>query len=105
MRSKAVRTLALALVLGGAGLTAAQQVLPGPSGGKAPPSDASKKGDLPRVVQQRSAAEKSRLEDMLADALKNNPDVRVATARMAEADAELNRVRLTVIQRILTLTQ
>jgi hypothetical protein len=105
MRSKAVRTIALALVLGGVGLTAAQQVLPGPSGGKAPPSDAAKKGDVPRVVQQRSPAERSRLEDMLADALKNNPDIRVASARMAEAEAEVNRVRMQVLQRVLVLTQ
>jgi hypothetical protein len=104
MRSKAVRTLALALVLGGAGLTTAQQVLQGPAGGKAPPTGSGGKGDLPRVVQQKSAAEKSRLEQMLAEALKNNPEIRVASARKAEADAELNRVRLQILQRIVVLS-
>jgi hypothetical protein len=40
------------------------------------------------------------LTEMLAEALKNNPDLRVAQARLREAEAELRRTRLQVIQKI-----
>src|SRR5260370_14019953 len=42
------------------------------------------------------------LEDMLNKALKDNPDIKVAEAKVREADAELNRVRLQVTQKVLT---
>jgi hypothetical protein len=41
------------------------------------------------------------LEEMLAKALKDNPDIRVAEAKVREADAELNRTRLQVTQKVL----
>src|SRR5262249_49519257 len=41
------------------------------------------------------------LEEMLNKALKDNPDIRVAEAKMREADAELNRTRLQVTQKVL----
>jgi hypothetical protein len=40
---------------------------------------------------------------MLAHALKDNPDIRVAAAKLGEAEAELNRVRLHVMQKVVTL--
>jgi len=40
---------------------------------------------------------------MLAEALKRNPDIRVAAAKVAEADAELNRIRLLVTQKVVML--
>jgi hypothetical protein len=43
----------------------------------------------------------SGLEAMLADALRNNPDIRVAEAKVHEAEAELNRVRLQVMQKVI----
>jgi hypothetical protein len=42
------------------------------------------------------------LEDMLAKALKDNPDIRVAEAKLREADAELSRIRLRVTQKVVT---
>jgi hypothetical protein len=42
------------------------------------------------------------LEDMLNKALKDNPDIKVAEAKVREAEAELNRVRLQVTQKVLT---
>jgi hypothetical protein len=42
------------------------------------------------------------LEEMLAAALRNNPDIRVAEAKMREAEAELNRTRLQVMQKVIT---
>jgi hypothetical protein len=47
-------------------------------------------------------ADKPTLEDMLAEALKNNPDIRVADAKLSEAEAELNRTRLQVMQKVAT---
>jgi hypothetical protein len=48
---------------------------------------------------------KSRLEEMLAQALRSNPDVRVAAAKVSEAEAELNRVRLQVVQKVVQAYQ
>ncbi len=42
----------------------------------------------------------SQLEELIAQALRDNPDLRVADAKLREADAELNRVRLQVIQKV-----
>jgi hypothetical protein len=41
------------------------------------------------------------LEEMLTRALKDNPDIRVAEAKVREADAELNRTRLLVTQKVI----
>jgi hypothetical protein len=40
------------------------------------------------------------LEELLAQALKDNPDIRVAESKLREAEAELNRVRLLVTQKV-----
>src|SRR5206468_7820042 len=45
------------------------------------------------------------LEEMLTNALKDNPDIRVAEAKVREAEAELNRTRLQVTQKIVALQQ
>jgi hypothetical protein len=50
----------------------------------------------------KPAPEKSKLETMLAEALRNNPDIRVAAAKLAEAEADLNRTRLQVTQKVVT---
>src|SRR6516225_2482722 len=41
------------------------------------------------------------LEEMLTRAMKENPDVRVAEAKLREAEAELNRTRLQVTQKVI----
>jgi hypothetical protein len=43
------------------------------------------------------------LEDLLATALKQNPDILVAEAKLREAEAELNRVRQHVLAKIVAL--
>jgi hypothetical protein len=43
------------------------------------------------------------LEKTLAEALKNNADVRVAEAKLREAEAELNRARMQVMQKVVSL--
>jgi hypothetical protein len=45
-------------------------------------------------------AAKSKLEEFLAQALQNNADIRVATAKLNEAEAELHRARLQVMQKV-----
>jgi hypothetical protein len=43
------------------------------------------------------------LEDLLSQALRNNPDIRVAEAKVREAEAELNRTRMLVAQKVVAL--
>jgi hypothetical protein len=86
MRTTAVNTAALALLLSGAALACGQ-----PASGP------------PKAPEEKAPPAKSKLEAMLAQALKDNPDIRVATAKLGEAEAELNRVRLQVMQKVVTL--
>jgi hypothetical protein len=51
----------------------------------------------------KSNKEKTSLENLIAQALKNNPDIRVAESKVREADAELNRVRFQVSQKVAVL--
>jgi type II secretory pathway component PulM len=93
MRRTAVEMGALAALLLGGALACAQ------SG--APPV---KVEDKPKEVKvedkPKEAPAKSKLEEMLQQALQNNPDLRLATAKVAEAEAELNRARLLVVQKV-----
>jgi hypothetical protein len=83
MRSMIIKGwLAFSLILPAAGLALGQQ----PTGG--PPS------------KEAADKEKLKLEELLAKALKDNPDVRVAEAKVREAEAELNRARLLVAQKV-----
>jgi FecR-like protein len=43
------------------------------------------------------------LEEMLTEALRNNPDVRVAESKLREAEAQLNRARMQVMQKAVAL--
>jgi len=74
---------------------------------QAPPAQPQSQAQSPpaplRQKQPKASAEKSKLEEMLAEALKNNPDIRVAAAKLAEAEAELNRTRIQVTQKIVAL--
>ncbi len=97
MRMKVVRLALLILFVGGASLGLAQQnppTLPA----TAPPGTMSG-----RMQGKKPKEEKSKLEEMLGEALRNNPDIRVASAKLAEAEAELTRTRLMVTQKIVAL--
>jgi hypothetical protein len=50
-----------------------------------------------------STSKASALETLLEKALKQNPDIKVAESKLREADAELNRTRLKVMERLVTL--
>lgn len=97
MRSKVVNMLVLALVLGGVGFSLAQQQQPRKA-------RVEEEEDTPRKAKVKIVtAEKSKLEEMLEQALKHNPDIRVAAAKMSEAEAELNRTRLQTTQKVVAL--
>src|SRR5947209_6850608 len=75
------------------------------AGGQPPASDkpAAKEKAPGKDVQGRVAAPgKSKLEEMLEQALRDNPDLKVAAAKAQEAEAELNRARLAVVQKVVT---
>ncbi len=50
-----------------------------------------------------AAAKPTQLEEQIAQALRENPDVRVAEAKMREAEAELTRARMIVVQKVVAL--
>jgi hypothetical protein len=88
---KGIETAALALVLAGLSVAWGQQ--PPPKDEK-PPSD--KKEPPPAKVK---------LEEAIAQALRDNADIRVSEAKLREAEAELHRTRLLVAQKVVTLYQ
>jgi hypothetical protein len=56
---------------------------------------------LTKEKERAKAEEKAAtLEKLLARALQDNPDIRVAESKLREAEAELNRVRLLVTQKV-----
>src|SRR5437870_4050152 len=55
---------------------------------------------------EKAAPDKSKaLEELLAKALQNSPDVQVAEARLKEAEAALRQARLAVAQKTVELQQ
>jgi hypothetical protein len=93
MQSATAKTLILCGVLFPAGLLLGQQPsAPPPAADGTKPE--SKKSDGPKPGS---------LEEALADALRGNPDIRVAEAKMREAEAELYRARLLVTQKVVAL--
>src|SRR5438093_12866113 len=86
MRSKAVRGAALAGLLFGVAAFGQQPAKPGAADKK---------------EEQKPAA--GSLEDLIAQALRNNPDIRVAEAKVREAEAELNRTQISVAQKVIAL--
>lgn len=110
MQSKVVRMLAFSLVLLGVGMAMGQQNLK--RGEEKLPTKRKKTraeeeidvlGPDHPAVKGKAQQKKSKLEEMLAEALKNNADIRVAIAKMAEAEAELNRTRIQVTQQVAML--
>jgi len=54
----------------------------------------------PTPPAQKATPSPNGLDELLTQALKNNPDIRVARAKMDEAEAELARVRFQVMQKV-----
>src|SRR5205823_5326187 len=53
--------------------------------------------------KQTDKAKELTLDEFLVQSLKHNPDIRVAEAKLMEAEAELNRSRLSTIQKAINL--
>jgi hypothetical protein len=77
------------------------------AGGQPQPSSGKPDADPPKADERGKdkdkAPAKSKLEEMLERALQYNPDIRVAESKLREAEAELNRARLLVTQKVVTL--
>ncbi|MBW3539346.1 MAG: TolC family protein, partial [Planctomycetes bacterium] len=56
-----------------------------------------------RPAEASPKAELAPLAESLSAAMRKNPDIRVAEAKFREAEAELNRTRLEVMQKVMTL--
>lgn len=86
--------LGLACLLASGGKALGQQP---PGGGDKP-----KPAETPaKAAPAPSKAAPPTLEEMIARALKDNPDIRVGEAKVREAEAELNRTRLQVTQKVI----
>ena len=89
--------MALALVLAFIIVSVAgSQTVPG-----TPPSGRGAAGGAGLGSRQPFQPVMQGLEEMLARALQDNPDIRVAQTKVSEAEAELNRTRLQVLQKII----
>jgi hypothetical protein len=69
-----------------------------------PRASAASKTEKPAGDDSQKAIALS-LDDLLAQALKSNPDIRVAQAKVQEAEADLNRTQLQVTRKVVALHQ
>jgi hypothetical protein len=90
MRKMTAKLAALAVVIGCGGMLLAQKGREETRGARDP--------DAKKAPAKKAAVPS--LDDLLAEALRNNPDIQVAQAKLHEADAQLNRARLQVMQKI-----
>lgn len=92
-------TLSIALLLLPP-MAASAQAPPAGAQGKA--KDVVREKDPKKAIdaEARLRVSETSLDSLLAQALKNNPDIRVAESKLREAEAELNRVRLQVSQKL-----
>ncbi len=88
MLGSMVRTRSLALLLAGATLFA----------------QAPQQGNKPAEPAKQAKPAAESLEDVINQALKNNPDIRVAEAKVREAEANLNKTRIAVAQKAVDLS-
>jgi hypothetical protein len=99
--SKATR---MRIALGGIGavllgvLLAGDHLVLGQKNGDRPSSEKKKKRRPKKSLPQLAS-----LEDMLAMALRHNPDIRLAEVKLRDDETDLNRTRLRVMQRIIAL--
>lgn len=108
MRKLWINLLAAAVLLTAAAVGSSQAPRPmsGPTGPR-PVGPMGPGGPMgpPAPPMEKEAPAKSKLEEMLEIALKNNPDLKVAKANAFLADAEVNRTRLAVTQKVIVLYQ
>src|SRR5207245_2516152 len=96
-RGGAIVFAALLLGLGSIAVGQQQETKPEAKDQKPPLNVKGKAGILLKLDKPAEPT----LEEMLNKALKDNPDIRVAESKVREAEAELNRTRLQVTQKVL----
>src|SRR5437762_8496144 len=106
-------SLAIVVLLGTVPLCRGQTFTPpgktggGGSGGAgskgAAESGSSTMGGSGSGLSSAAATLSGALDDLLSQALKSNPDVRLAESKVREAEADLNRVRMQIMQKIVKL--
>jgi hypothetical protein len=56
--------------------------------------------DVQKKLEQLRAEQKAGLEQLIAEALKNNPDIRVGESKVRDAEMELQRTRMKVLSEV-----
>jgi len=107
MRRMVVKIASLAMLLGLASATLAQPE-PGDQKVKTSPDVFEKRSDASKPApksdnQPKPPPAASGLEGLLSQAMQSNPDIRVAEAKVREAEAELHRTWLQVAQKVIAL--
>jgi hypothetical protein len=100
MKTKLIGAVALLLA---SGLALGQDSPPAKTKATPKESQTTKKSGM--SGGSSSSSKKSELELALEEALKNNPDLRVAVAKAAEAEAQVSRARAQVVQKVVAAWQ
>ncbi len=90
----------IAIIVGLTGLASAQVPSEAPRG-----APVSKKVPSAAVIKASTPKLPETLSGMIGLALRSNPDISLAVARLREAEAELNQARLRVTQEVVTTHQ
>ena len=106
MKKTVVRTVGLSALLMLVSTALSQQPADGPK--KGTNEDPGKKDEAYKKVyksysESLAKTASSSLENRLSQALQNNPDIKVAEAKLREAEAEMNRTRMLIAQKVITL--
>ena len=86
---RAIKLLVVSIALAAVGAVWSQV----PSDKKAP--------DVKAPADEKAAPAKEALDQLLAEALRNSPEIQLGEAKLREAEAELRRVRLSVLQKVI----
>src|SRR5205807_1593697 len=65
-----------------------------------PPANPTSQQPASKPAQKPAASSPESLEALMAAALKSNADIQVAEAKLREAEANLNKARVTVMQQV-----
>jgi hypothetical protein len=73
------------------------------SGARSEAQTAKIQAEVDKKLEKQRAEQKTALEQLIAEALKNNPDIRVGESKVRDAEAELQRTRMKVLSEITVL--
>src|SRR6476661_6212674 len=100
-----IRLLIFAIVLAAIGAAWSQSPIGGAAPQtKAPPGDDKAGPPQPKPAgggDEKPGPGKDSLEQLLTEALRNSPEIQLAEAKMREAEAELRKTRMQILQRVI----